>query len=1319
LLLWTVSLKCQSYIFDAQHITKNNGLANLSTSSIFKDSRGFIWIGTKYGLNRYDGYEFKLYTSEKNGLIPSKFITNIVEDEQGNLWIIVKIPKGGNALYIFNPKTEQVILNENYFKQPLPFNINEIINLKVNDLQNRIWIATISGELFLYQEKVFRKIYAQDNAIFEHIAIDSKDNIWLSSNTNLVHINAKGEELERFQLPGSISSIYPEKNDVLWITTKVWNSTLRDYTSSIWEKSIDKSTFEPFLLKGTETKLNKISQIIRSRTGFWYVVLNRRFQLFNSDGKHLFDFHNLLKNETRTNFQSYLEVGNQMWFATPLGIFKTTTKINPFKLIHKRELPSDCRGITEDENGNIYFIDGKIHQWQPKTGKTTSIYDKGSWALKYHNNYLWTGRYHEKILGSQLNLSTNEHKDFPMSDAYNAFSIQQSDNESIYYVGHHFGISIWDADKQLVLPFDKYQGFPLFPKSQVFHIHKSQSDYWLATNNGVFLMNETQGVIKHFCTENGDLPFNQIQHIHEDKEGIFWLSTRGSGIIRWNVKSFDYQHITTKDGLANDYIYSIYEDDNDYLWMSSDEGLIRMNKSNFQTRTYTTKDGLPHNEFNFTSHYKTKDGTLYFGGLGGLISFHPKAFIEDASSQTPLAFTKIYVLEGEAEKPTDRTRLSNQSNSIIIHPTDKLIELEFALLNFGNPDAHNYAYKIEGYTKHWTYSNENYIRITNLPYGNYTLKVKGQNGGEGWSEFELALNILVKKPFYLQTWFLILGFLTTIAGIIFVIKKRTYKLEKDKERLEVEVQKRTETISQQAQELQVLNIAKNRFFSNITHEFRTPLTLIIGPLEQLIAEQYSPNIFKRKLHGVIKNAKHLLILINQMLDLSKMESGHMKTEVTRGDIISYTAELVKQFEPLSERKNIRLTFIASENNWETHFDKDKWDKIVYNLLSNAIKFTEPNQAIQLSLNSVFKAEKEFIQLDVKDSGVGIEQEYLSEIFNRFYQADNSSTRQQEGTGIGLALVKELVILQGGEIEVYSEVGKGTTFKVYLPILETEQAIELNTTENSIPHSVSFLTEKQQSIPSKTTPYLQEKLELLIIEDNEDMREYIRSCIDDSKYNITEAVNGQEGIDKAQILIPDLIVSDVMMPKKNGFEVVETIRKTMSTSHIPLILLTARAALESRLKGLERGADAYLTKPFSPQELSIRIQKLIEIRRLLQKKYLNNDNANTKTDHFEQEDEFIVNLRTYILENIDNSKLNGDIIGKYFALSRVQLYRKLKALTNQSISQFVRDIRLQKAKDLINEGKLNMSEIAYQTGFNSLSSFSNIFKKAFGKSPSEM
>ena len=1334
LLAWSnTSVIAQHYIYDAQFLTPEDGLANLMTNAVHQDNEGFVWISTPYGLNSYDGYSFKHYSKEENSLRSNNGIRGIKEDDAENLWLFylnrISIDvEVAYAIDVFDKKTGKAIPMEEHINEELPFNITDVNHSTVLDPKKRLWLTTTQGELFLYEKGEFQKRYGQEPTVFKYVTIDKEDNIWLGYDTDVISINQSGALIEHIRLPDITKGVWQGEGSTMWFASAFHQGKTKGV--DVWHEKKDAQHLERFSLYAEEGKsAGPLVNIHRDQNGFWY--LNMRYQnlLFDRKGRQVFNFNKLL-GVNGIGLLKYFEGENHMWWCTSRGILKTSVKETPFTLIHQNGQLSDCRGITEDESGNIHFINRDVYSWNPQKGFLFEepLFFGGGHALTYIDGSLFFGTYNYNELGYKLDLRTNKTRPLKVLKGVNIYSIQPSDKERKLLAGTNAGLEYIDLDNDLVLPFEGYEtGNPaneIIQKSTVYHLHRNASGIWVATNNGVFLIDENKGILGHFDDSNG-LPFNYIMHIHEDEEGTFWLATKGGGIIKWqsvqNGESNTHtQQFTAKDGLSVDYLYAIYEDDYDRLWISSDKGIMCMDRNTHQVlKTYLMEDGLAHNEFNTSSHYQAKDGTLYFGGLGGLISFQPNAISINSATHTPLEFTGYHLLEEGKTEMTDKTILLKNREEIAIKPSDRMFELRFALLDFDDPECHRYAYQIEGYTDSWQTTEDNYLQITHLPYGSYILKIKGQNINKGRSENELRLKINVLAPFYLQWWFIGSLLVLALGGAVAFVRRRERMLEKDRERLEAEVQKRTLTIQQQTEELKAMDRARTRFFSNVTHEFRTPLTLIIGPLEQVIKDQPPPTIFRRRLEGVIKNARHLLTLINQMLDLSKLESGRMKTEVSRGDIVAHTRELVGRFETPALKKGQRLSFVASQSSWETHFDKDKWDKILYNLLSNSIKFSGVGEAIQLSLTKRLKKGEELIRLDIKDSGIGIEKEHLSHIFDRFYQTDSSLTRSQDGTGIGLALVKELVEMQGGEIWVSSEIGKGTSFEVYLPILEAEHALHLTDAPSAAPAPVLVSTQNlptsiKQDIPLKG----QDKLELLIIEDNEEMREYICYCIASQKYNISEASNGEEGIQKAQALIPDLIISDVMMPKKNGFEVAEAIRNNISTSHIPLILLTAKASLESRLKGLQRGADAYLTKPFSPQELSIRIQKLTEIRRLLQERY-KKGLEQSADDAFQQEDEFVINLREYILQHLDESNLNGDLIGRHFGMSRVHLYRKLKALTDQSISEFVRSIRLKKALELVREGRLNVAEITYQTGFSSPAHFTRVFKKAYGKAPTKL
>ena len=744
-------------------------------------------------------------------------------------------------------------------------------------------------------------------------------------------------------------------------------------------------------------------------------------------------------------------------------------------------------------------------------------------------------------------------------------------------------------------------------------------------------------------------------------------------------------------------------------------------KNTKNIKVYLPQNGIAHEEFNRYSHFQDKDGTLYFGGLSGITKFHPADFRESVGAVAPLYITGIRVLEKNAEAYTDKMPAYKLSRKISMNPTDRIVELEITLLDYKKSKGHQYAYKLNEKQDQWIYTQENKFSIINPPYGRYNLHIKGRSASGKWSEKPLIIPMHVKYPVYFQWWFILIALSVLIAIVIIAVHWRIQKLEKSRSRLEAEVRKRTDKIEKQTQALKALDKAKSRFFANITHEFRTPLTLIIGPAEQLISKE-PPSPFKKSLYEILKNARNLLELINQLLDLSKLESSQMKIEFSHGDIVHFTREHVVQFQYWADRNKLHLEFTSDLEAWEIGFDRDKWSKILFNLISNAIKFTPEGGSITIDLKKLRLNEQDFVQLRVKDTGIGIEKEYLNYIYDRFYQVDASSTRVRGGTGIGLALVKELVDIQDGTITVNSFPAKGTLFNVRLPVTSEFDAKKLISPLLSEDMFLNLDTYRPQTKNNQTDTGTKkitaEKLELLIIEDNAEMRTYIRSCIDVSAFHISEAVDGAAGIEKAQKIIPDLIISDVMMPKKDGFEVTEAIRNHTATSHIPVILLTAKAALKSRLEGLERGADAYLIKPFSPQELAMRIQKLIELRRLLQARYRSGIPP-PEDIVFKKEDAFITEIKAYIRANMSKTSLSTSEISAHFVMSRMQLHRKIKDLTDNSAHYYIQSIRLDTAMKMVKEKKFSIAEIADETGFSSPENLTRAFKKVFGKAPSKI
>ena len=1288
----------QGYTFNTQVISTSEGLPNHFLHSITQDHEGFIWIGSVGGIYRYDGINFKTY--DYNFLdIPENIPPQLNIDQQNLIWYFHNTNQGYSG-GILDPKKDTT------------YTVTSITNnqLKLSDIRNmgtmrsqahKFLILTKKGKVYTY-DSTLTSITIPEASTQEELPYNVKED--MDGSLWLFYLH-KMEQIK----DGRIIKSIPTDHFPVDIAFDHDTLILRTYLPPHYQK-LRNNQLEVYLTN-QDTLPYYLLQITPDY--ICYIKNNHVFVSNQTDTIYQYNLSPLLNGVVDIN-NVFIDPHNNIWAASDEGIIKITIKKNPFQIL----FPSNStRGIFKDSN--TLWMGGYRGSFQKNltTHSTQQFLMLPNVAFSFlkmtNGNILIAGKVSqllEYIPSEEQFISY--HIATPKYPYNQILFIHQNTITKHYWIGSEYRIFIWNKEKKQPTPISS---IPHTRKTIFRQIYQNKEGIWIASNQGLFLLDpQTTALLKHYTKSDG-LPSQNINYIYEDREGIFWLGTRNSGLVAWDRQKNTFGHYTMQEGLSNNNIYAVYEDEFNHLWLPSDYGLIAFDKQSHLTKTYLSKNGIAQDEFNTYSHFQDADGYLYFGGIKGITQFHPKDVHQLGTIDPPLYITQIQTLPKDGQDFVDQTDYYTKQKKILFTPNDNILKVNLALLDYENSAKNQYAYTIDKKQEQWIYTQDPKISIINPPYGEYDLVIKARSSSGSWSNSRLVVPLIVQKPFYLQWWFFLFVGLTLAVAIFIIIQWRIQKLQKDQERLEGEVKKRTHTIAQQAEALKELDKTKTRFFANITHEFRTPLTLITGPLEQMIASPPPRDLLKDKLSLVLKNAQGLLGLINQLLDISKLENYKMKVEVAHGDIVAYTDSLVKLFLPMAKQNNIRLDFVCSQSVFKTHFDKDKWHKIVHNLVSNALKFTDQRGKVDVTLKCFDETKLELI---VTDTGIGISEAALPHIFNRFYQVDATTTRQQEGTGIGLALVKELIELQEGTIAVRSTLGQGSTFTVQIPL--NLNAITTNQQQSTTrtPTTLSNIAAPLIITPTTSTTNTQGKLELLIIEDNVDMRAYIRSCIDESIYHITEAQNGEEGITKAQEIVPDVIISDVMMPKKDGFEVTQAIRAHISTSHIPLILLTAKASLESKLEGIGRGADAYLTKPFNPQELVLRIHKLIELRRELQQRYLKGTDDLEHHATFQKEDAFITELRQYIQDNLSSSDLNVQAISKYFGISRTQVYRKMEALINIPIGQYIRSIRLETAIALLKTDNLNMTEIAYETGFSSLSHFSKTFKKAYGKSPSE-
>jgi signal transduction histidine kinase/DNA-binding response OmpR family regulator/streptogramin lyase len=939
-------------------------------------------------------------------------------------------------------------------------------------------------------------------------------------------------------------------------------------------------------------------------------------------------------------------------------------------------------------DGQLYVFDPAANTFQrfplPNPGEARTIDATMPVAID-QKGMIWIGSYQGLLAFNPANQQTQfysiHRKDQSLRDDW--INVLHRSNHTLWCGTSHGSIYSFDLNnKDFQAWHEEYTNLGVINDLQWFP-------------NGVLFAATSRGIHKIVTTDPEQSTFFEAYRGSLDLQpgngSTLWVTSYLNGLKQIDQEGNVLQSFQKGGDFSLNWITGMVKDSDGQYWLSGPEGMIR-----FSTLSNDFSSFLTLNQFSFPKsattlgYCRSESGTIYLAGEQGVIAYDPKQII--ANTTTPRSVIQQVIVNDSMAysiAQNEPLRLSYAENDITI---------TYAGLHFGHSDRTTYQYQLEGLQSHWVeVGKERTARFSNLAPGQYTFRLKAANGDGVWEKEGTTLAIQVLPPWW-RTWWAYLLFVAIIAGITIWVYR--FQLRR---RLAIE----------EANRLKDLDQLKSRMYTNITHEFRTPLTVIQGMTEQarLFFQQSSAGDFDLAIRAIQRNARQLLKLINQMLDLSKLEAGRLSVQMIQDDAVAYLHYLAESFQSHAESKSVVLKITKHIDSLVMDFDPDKLMHIASNLLSNAIKFTPEGGQVTVEIGSAAIKDQAHLSFVVKDSGIGISEKDMPYIFDRFFQVDDSSTRESEGTGIGLSLTKELVDLLDGNIEVDSIEGVGTAFTVHLPVRkEAEQAMA--TAIIDIPvweeEDTSSRTDTSDGLPS-----------ILIVEDNADVRHYIQLSLA-GKYQTILASDGEEGIEKAKEHIPDLIISDVMMPKKDGFELCRTLKEFETTSHIPIVLLTARADEDSKIIGLEGGADAYLSKPFNQRELFVRLKKLIELRQRLQSFYSNASPVVENTSSaFPKEDAFIQKIQALLEERLEDEDFNVQHLTRDLGMSRSQVFKKLKALTGKSIVQYMREYRLQRARQLLQKTELSISEVAYQVGFRDPAYFSRAYSKAFGAAPSEM
>ncbi|MCB9297748.1 MAG: response regulator [Lewinellaceae bacterium] len=1331
-------------------LSVNEGLSQGMVFDILQSRDGFLWIATKDGLNRYDGYRFEIFSHDPFDpfSIVSNEVWKIFEDSRGRLWLTCP---GG--LDVFLPKPVLFPRHPRYpgLQWRFRFLYRDTRWDSLGDCRREI-LAGGSTRQYLFAEAASTGNAFPDSPIrpielpgvlFSTVFFTGNGTLLAGSSKGVFRIDPADASLQQEALAGtSVDIIGEDGRGRIWLValSPALEGLYRQAEYGMWRWGIDEGPPRPIPCLPYGRYRFDHSGFLWARKHNDNIFQKWDPEKFaNGESPELIWINDQPFTQNPAYFPTTIafDQSGNMWLATNgFGVLKVSFQSLGFRSY----LPlTSQRMIAEGPGGSLYpqsdygkrypssrFREGLPTPWTIPISKTER---KTVLAFGRQGN-AWANKDADSLflLGSPSGR-------YP----WKAMGLISCKNGKLLSVSEKGLLQFDPATKQSrLIPFDQApEPLPNFTYSH-FLYEDATGAIWIFAFEGLIEAAPAGDGYRFRYFKNNpagrtSLSHNTVLSVAADplKPGRYlWAGTKGGGLNRLDRQTGTFQHYKTEQGLPDNVIYGILPDDQGHLWLSTNRGLCRFHVREETTRNFTVADGLQDNEFNQSSYLKTTSGHLIFGSVNGLTVFHPDS-LQFNERKPNTAITHIRVNnhlaafrrpEGSAPDFPVLEQKDKQTLGLELAHHQNLISLEFAALDFSNPAQNQYRYQLLRRNIFGQSEREarvelgyrNSVQFANLQPGRYTFKVLGSNndpdGHRGWSERPAVLEFTIRPPWW-AAWWAYLLYALAVSGIVLLGYR--YQL---RQRLQ----------AQEALRLVELDDFKNRFFTNITHEFRTPLTVILGEADRLqrggAAPEQSATLIKR-------SGENLLRQVNQLLDLAKLESNSLKLNYVQGDVLAYLRYIAESLRGLANSRGVRLRVESPAPEIVMDYDPERLLQIVYNLLSNALKFTPAGGEVKLRAEvapgQLPEPGSSHLALMVSDSGVGIPPEELPFIFERFYSSplgrgwEGASRppsgfpgRAMPGAGIGLALTKELIAAMGGGIGVESEVGKGTVFTVRLPV---SNRAEISEVAVAIPETAPGYPAEP---PVATPP---DAATVLIIEDHPDVVEYLASCLGE-KFVLHLAYNGREGIEKALETVPDLIVSDVMMPEKDGFEVCDALKTDERTSHIPIVLLTARAGVESRIAGLRRGADAYLAKPFHEEELLATLDNLLEGRKKLREKYRAaafQTPVAASSEAPDPEEEFLQKVKAVVLNHLSESSFSVDGLCQALAMSQPQLHRKLTALTGKNATLFIRSIRLARARELLLAGGMNVSEAAYAVGFSDPKYFSRVFIQEFGIPPSKL
>lgn len=1350
--LWLLLLPlsvCAQYKYMFKHLEVRDGLSNNQVNAIYKDSKGFMWFGTASGLNRYDGYDIRVYRSlaDDENSLPDNSIKTIQEDGENNLWLRTR---AGYVIYrMSEDRFDRRV--ENWARN---IGISGVPSFIYVDNEKNFWVFVSGQGLFYYQSGSDSAVKVENQKFF---ATDKEMTGFAECADGVVVVRSDGQLacVDRTSLMvkwniGNIAtgkagedykddfSLFVDRRQRIWVyaISGIW---IYDLPSKNW-----------VLQSPRQDNYNSLRALTEDSMGnMWMSRDQEGIEVIDGQGKSI-HLVNIPGNERtlpdNTITALYEDEAGTMWVGTyRKGVSYYNESIYKFSTVNLGDI--NC---VEDGGGNDVWLGtngGGLIRWNRATGdKTVYKYSMARNSvssdiivslLKTRDGKLWIGTYWGGLNCFDGQRFVHYRAGGTGTLANDNVWALVEDKDGLLWIGTlGGGLQCMDPRTGMFVTYNVQNSGLVsnFISSLCLDRH---GNLVVGTSNGISIVDlESRRITGFSGTRSGHDRFaNQsINQVYKDSRGLLWVATCG-GLYVYDCDHDRLYDVPLKAGFSNLYILGIAEDADRNMWVSTGGELINIvltmddkdKAFTFRCLAYNDKDGLQGGDFNQRSWTRLHTGEMLVGGLYGINSFAPED-IKYNRVKPRVMFTGLRLFNEEVKVGQEYNghvvldKAVAMADKVVLNYKQNVFSVQFASDNYVLPGKTDFFYKLEGFDIDWMASSSGMRQVTytNLAPGTYTLLVKAVNSDSAIEADAAALKIVIQPPFWLTPW-AYLFYVVCIAGLIFLGLISVQRRERNKFRLR--------QIQQEAARQDELNQMKFRFFTNVSHELRTPLTLIISPLESMLKEPAEPKQHER-LELMYRNARRLLALVNQLLDFRKNEMNGSHLSLSKGDMVDYVRNICNSFCAFSEKKNVSLTFRSSMNILNMSFDRDKIGKVVMNLLSNAFKFTPEGGRVDVSLD-ISEEKPGFLQIKVADTGIGIKDEDKKRIFDRFYQVEQKEAGEYStGSGIGLSLVHDFVTLHHGEVEVKDNVGSGTVFIVQIPIepvVEEEAAdaevasARLQSQSDALgkePGNETADSDKPDSDAlSQAEHAASDKPLVLIVEDNEDLVAFMKDVLS-LYFQVTSASNGLQAWNMLASLKPAIIVTDVMMPEMDGNELCRRVKADERLKHIPVILLTARQTVEAQVESLGYGADDYMTKPFNVEVLLLRMRKLIELNR--QEKPKNKALIEPEPSEIvitSLDEKLIENAIRYVEENMSRGDLSVEELSHELGMSRVHLYKKLLQVTGKTPTEFIRIIRLKRAAQFLRESQMNVSEIAYTVGFNSPKYFSKYFKEEFGVLPS--